>query len=54
MYAIDVVNALHAKALILTPKLKRQMAERRLTACAAPYLSTKHLELLLQPTTLSV
>jgi biopolymer transport protein ExbD len=28
MYAIDVVNALHAKAVILTPKLKRQMAEK--------------------------
>jgi hypothetical protein len=27
MYAIDVINALHAKAVILTPKLKRQMAE---------------------------
>jgi biopolymer transport protein ExbD len=28
MYAIDVVNALHAKAVILTPKLKGQMAEK--------------------------
>jgi biopolymer transport protein ExbD len=28
MYAIDVINALHAKAVILTPKLKAQMAER--------------------------
>lgn len=28
MYAIDVINALHAKAVILTPKLKRQMAEK--------------------------
>src|SRR3984957_18207171 len=28
MYAIDVVNALHAKAVILTPKLKRKMAEK--------------------------
>jgi len=28
MYAIDVVNALHAKAVILTPKLKRQMTEK--------------------------
>jgi biopolymer transport protein ExbD len=27
MYAIEVVNALHAKAVILTPKLKQQMAE---------------------------
>jgi biopolymer transport protein ExbD len=27
MYAIDVINALHAKAVILTPKLKRQMTE---------------------------
>jgi len=27
MYAVDVINALHAKAVILTPKLKRQMAE---------------------------
>ena len=26
MEAIDVINALHAKAVILTPKLKRQMA----------------------------
>jgi len=28
IYAIDVVNALHARAVILTPKLKRQMAEK--------------------------
>jgi biopolymer transport protein ExbD len=28
MYAIDVINALHAKAVVLTPKLKRQMAEK--------------------------
>jgi len=28
MYAIDVINTLHAKAVILTPKLKRQMAEK--------------------------
>ena len=28
MYAVDVINALHAKVIILTPKLKRQMAER--------------------------
>ena len=28
MYAIDVVNALDAKAVILTPKLKQQMAEK--------------------------
>lgn len=28
MYAVDGVNALHAKAVILTPKLKRQMAEQ--------------------------
>jgi len=28
MYAIDVVNALHAKAVILTPKLKQRMAEK--------------------------
>jgi biopolymer transport protein ExbD len=28
MYAIDVVNDLHAKAVILTPKLKRRMAEK--------------------------
>jgi biopolymer transport protein ExbD len=27
MYAIDVINALHAKAVILTPEMKRQMAE---------------------------
>jgi biopolymer transport protein ExbD len=27
MYAIDVINTLHAKAVLLTPKLKRQMAE---------------------------
>ena len=27
MYAIDVINALHAKAVIMTPKLKRQMAK---------------------------
>jgi biopolymer transport protein ExbD len=27
MYAIDVINDLHAKAVILTPRLKRQMAE---------------------------
>jgi len=33
MYAIDVVNALHAKAVILTPKLKRQMAEK---SCPLP------------------
>ena len=26
MYAIDIINALHAKAVILTPKLKRQIA----------------------------
>jgi hypothetical protein len=25
MYAIDVINALHAEAVILTPKLKEQM-----------------------------
>jgi biopolymer transport protein ExbD len=28
MYAIDVINALHAKTVILTPKLKRRMAEK--------------------------
>jgi biopolymer transport protein ExbD len=28
MYAIDAINDLHAKAVILTPKLKRQMAEK--------------------------
>jgi biopolymer transport protein ExbD len=28
MYAIDVTNALHAKAVILTPKMERQMAEK--------------------------
>jgi biopolymer transport protein ExbD len=28
MYAIDMINALHAKAVILTPQLKRQLAER--------------------------
>ena len=28
MYAVDVINALHAKVIILTPKLTRQMAER--------------------------
>lgn len=27
MYVIDVVNSLHAKTVILTPKLKRQIAE---------------------------
>ena len=27
MYALDVINDLHAKAVILTPKLKQQMAE---------------------------
>jgi biopolymer transport protein ExbD len=27
MYALDVINDLHAKAVILTPRLKRQMAE---------------------------
>jgi hypothetical protein len=28
MYPIEVVNALHAKAVILIPKLKQQMAEK--------------------------
>jgi biopolymer transport protein ExbD len=28
LYAIDVVNDLHAKAVILTPKLKQQIAEK--------------------------
>jgi biopolymer transport protein ExbD len=28
MYAIDVINDLHAEAVILTPKLKAQMAEK--------------------------
>jgi biopolymer transport protein ExbD len=27
LYVIDVINALHAKAVILTPELKRQMSE---------------------------
>jgi biopolymer transport protein ExbD len=27
MFAIDAVNALHAKAVILTPKLKDEMAK---------------------------
>jgi len=27
MYAIDVINALHAKAVILTPKLKGQIGD---------------------------
>ena len=27
MYVIDVINALHAKAVILTPKLRRQMTD---------------------------
>jgi biopolymer transport protein ExbD len=27
MYAIDVINTLHAKAVLLTPKLKRQVTE---------------------------
>jgi len=29
MYAVDVINTLHAKVIILTPKLKRPMAEAR-------------------------
>lgn len=33
IYVIDVINALHAKALILTPKLKRELADR----CAPRY-----------------
>jgi len=33
MYVIDVITALHAKAVILTPKLKRQMAEK---SCPLP------------------
>ncbi|MFZ0782930.1 MAG: biopolymer transporter ExbD [Candidatus Sulfotelmatobacter sp.] len=28
LYAIDIVNDLHAKAVILTPKLKQQIAEK--------------------------
>jgi hypothetical protein len=31
MFAIDVINSLHAKAVILTPKLKDEMAK----ACAS-------------------
>jgi biopolymer transport protein ExbD len=27
MYAIDVINALHARAVILTPKLRREISE---------------------------
>jgi len=36
LYAIDVVNDLHAKAVILTPKLKRQMAEKSCPFASEP------------------